>query len=77
MSTTDPGPRRAAPAGDVDTRTPEPWEVAESPRRPRNNGELALSTLLVLLGVSLVTTRSSRRAAPTTTTKDRDGEDEA
>ena len=54
MSTTDPGPRRAAPAGDVDTRTPEPWEVAESPRRPRNNGELALSTLLVLLGVYLV-----------------------
>ena len=54
MSTTGPGPRRAAPAGDVDTRTPEPWEVAESPRRPRNNGELALSTVLVLLGVYLV-----------------------
>jgi putative tricarboxylic transport membrane protein len=34
--------------------TPEPWEVEEAPRRPRNNGELALSTLLLLLGVYLV-----------------------
>jgi putative tricarboxylic transport membrane protein len=35
-------------------RTPEPWEVEEAPRRPRNNGELALSALLLLLGVYLV-----------------------
>jgi putative tricarboxylic transport membrane protein len=34
--------------------TPEPWEVEEAPRRPRNSGELALSTLLLLLGVYLV-----------------------
>ena len=35
-------------------RTPEPYEVRESPRRTRYNGELALSTLLALLGVYLV-----------------------
>ena len=50
MSTGEP-----APAGPR-TRTPEPWEVEEAdvPRRPRNWGELALGTLLLLLGVYLV-----------------------
>jgi putative tricarboxylic transport membrane protein len=50
VSTAEPAP--AAPRA----RTPEPWEVEEAgvPRRPRNYGELALSTLLLLLGVYLV-----------------------
>jgi len=50
VSTAEPAP--AAPR----TRTPEPWEVEEAgvPRRPHNYGELALSTLLLLLGVYLV-----------------------
>lgn len=50
MSTGEPAP--AAPR----TRSPEPWEVEEEgvPRRPRNHGELALSVLLLLLGVYLV-----------------------
>ncbi|GAB2585584.1 tripartite tricarboxylate transporter TctB family protein [Microlunatus antarcticus] len=47
-------PEPASAPAPVDPRTPEPWEVAESPRRPRNNGELALSTLLLLLGIYLV-----------------------
>lgn len=49
MSTREPAPPTSARP-----RTPEPWEVGESPRRPRNNGELALSTLLLLLGLYLV-----------------------
>ena len=58
MSTAAPTPRptpqpTTQPTSDH-PRTPEPWEVEESPRRPRNNGELALSTLLLLLGVYLV-----------------------
>ena len=50
MSTSEPA------AGPTATRnpTPEPWEVESAPRRPRNNGELALSTLLLLLGLYLV-----------------------
>jgi putative tricarboxylic transport membrane protein len=38
----------------VSDRTPEPSEVPATPQRTRNNGELALSVLLALLGVYLV-----------------------
>jgi putative tricarboxylic transport membrane protein len=44
----------AEPTAPSSPRTPEPWEVEDAPRRPHNNGELALSTLLLLLGVYLV-----------------------
>ena len=48
-----PGPRRAAPRATSTPGRRSPGR-SRSPRRPRNNGELALSTLLVLLGVYLV-----------------------